>query len=489
MNNDNGRKLLLVEDEMIIALACKKNLEEFGYKVLLAETGESAIALCLGGNGIELVLMDINLGPGIDGPETAIRILKTADLPVVFLSGHAEQEVVVKTESVTSYGYVVKNSSITVLDASIKTAYRLFEANRNLLEINARQKEMISKKFDDRKKVEGEMQEANDRLRVLSVAIEQSPVTTVITDFEGLIEYVNPKFTDITGYSAEEAIGNNPRILKNPEKASSEYKELWDTILSGRNWHGVFHNKKKNGDFYWESAVISPVKNQDGRIAHFLAIKEDITDRKIAEERIQNLLSEKELILREVHHRIKNNMNTIYGLLLLQAHTLKDAVSIHALEDAANRVHSMMLLYTKLYQAADFSELSVSQYLPSLIDEIIRNFPNNSSVRIETKIDDIVLHVQKLQPLGIIINELLTNIMKYAFAGRDDGLITLSASLRENHVTIELADNGNGMPESVSFAKSTGFGLVLVSGLIKQIEGTIRIEREKGTRIIMEFER
>jgi PAS domain S-box-containing protein len=347
----------------------------------------------------------------------------------------------------------------------------------------------IARDITERKRAEAESKKISDRLKVLSIAIEQSPVTTVITDSEGLIEYVNPKFTAITGYTPEEAVGQNPRILKNPGKPKEDYKELWDTILSGNNWHGIFHNKKKNGDFYWESSVISPVKNTAGTITHFLAIKEDITDRKNAEEKIKNLLVEKELILKEVHHRIKNNMNTIYGVLLLQAQTLSDPSAINALTDAANRVKSMMVLYSNLYQSVDFSEISVEMYLPPLIDEILANFPNRKAVQVTKRIEGFILPVNKLQPLGIIINELLTNIMKYAFDGRDDGVISISASLRDGHVIITIEDNGNGMPESVNFEKSTGFGLVLVAGLTKQIDGTIRIERKSGTRIILEFER
>jgi len=212
-------------------------------------------------------------------------------------------------------------------------------------------------------------------------------------------------------------------------------------------------------------------------------INEHVTDNG----KIANLLSDKERILQEVHHRIKNNMSTIYGLLLLQVGTLKEPKAITALEDSANRVKCMMMLYDKLYKSADFIVISVYSYLPPLIDEICANFPGADTVVIHKDIADFSLNVKKLQPLGIILNELLTNVMKYAFIGRPGGEIAVSASLKDDLVTVIVADDGNGMPESIDFDNSTGFGLVLVRGLTQQLGGSIRIERGKGTRIVLEF--
>ena len=126
---------------------------------------------------------------------------------------------------------------------------------------------------------------ADEEVYRLSRAVEQSPVTVMITDAEGMIEYVNPAFTAITGYDAEEAVGQTPRFLKSGHTSDEVYKELWETITSGREWCGVFHNRKKGGELYWESATISALKNLDGVITNFIGIKEDITERVEAEER------------------------------------------------------------------------------------------------------------------------------------------------------------------------------------------------------------
>ncbi len=140
-----------------------------------------------------------------------------------------------------------------------------------------------------------ERKEAETQLKKLSQAVDQSPASVVITDLEGKIEYVNPKFTRVTGYSLSEAIGENPRILKSGIQTTEFYRDMWKTIIAGKEWHGEFHNLKKNGEPYWESASISPIRNSNGKITHFLAVKEDITSRKLAEE----ALRESEETLRE----------------------------------------------------------------------------------------------------------------------------------------------------------------------------------------------
>jgi PAS domain S-box-containing protein len=132
-----------------------------------------------------------------------------------------------------------------------------------------------------------ERKQAEEELKKLSSAVEQSQVSVVITDPDGTIEYVNPKFTQVSGYSYEEAIGQNPRVLNAGIQPPEFYKDLWDTIKSGKDWQGEFANKKKNGDVYWENATISPIRNTEGRITHFVAVKEDISERKQAEEALR----------------------------------------------------------------------------------------------------------------------------------------------------------------------------------------------------------
>ena len=144
-----------------------------------------------------------------------------------------------------------------------------------------------------------------EQLKIYQRAVEQSPATVVITDTSGAIEYVNPKFSMLTGYSREDAIGANPRILKSGRQGPEFYREMWETLLAGREWRGEFHNLKKNGDSYWESASISPITDEHGAITHYIAVKEDITARKEAEEalRVRNAQMQKDLMIAQSAHR------------------------------------------------------------------------------------------------------------------------------------------------------------------------------------------
>ncbi|MHC9538962.1 MAG: PAS domain S-box protein [Vulcanimicrobiota bacterium] len=211
-------------------------------------------------------------------------------------------------------------------------------------------------------------------------------------------------------------------------------------------------------------------------------------ERMDAEERIKGLLAEKELLLKEVHHRIKNNMSTMIGLLSLQARKMENPTAAGALMEARSRLQSMGVLYDKLYRSENLTEVSMKDYLLSLINDIAGIFPDSESLKIKTRIDDFVLPVRVVSPLGLIVNELLTNAMKYAFTDRDECIIDVTAQLRDNRVTLVIEDNGNGIPESVDIHTSGGFGLMLVGMLVEQLNGTVRIERNGGTAFILEFQ-
>ncbi|HZW40087.1 MAG TPA: chemotaxis protein CheB [Ignavibacteriaceae bacterium] len=207
-----------------------------------------------------------------------------------------------------------------------------------------------------------------------------------------------------------------------------------------------------------------------------------------SEDNYRILLKEKELILKEIHHRIKNNMNVIYSILNLQADEDNNVHSKNSLLDAAARVHSMMILYDKLYRSADNNTANIKEYFPSLIEEMLLIFPKFAKVELNSQLKDISVGAHVLSCVGIILNELITNSMKYAFKNRDDGIISISALSEENHIIISYEDDGPGIPEKITNGNPNSFGLLLISTMAAQINGKINMKNENGVKYILEFD-
>ena len=239
---------------------------------------------------------------------------------------------------------------------------------------------------------------------------------------------------------------------------------------------------------------ISPLSETIGLILSILilfgiiGIGRILIERKIAGEKINLLLKEKEIILKEVHHRIKNNMNTTYGLIVLQSDAVKDPEAKKALEDASNRVQAMITLYEELFISGNYSEISMKTYLPMLSERIIANFPNRDLVKLNVSSDDFIMDEKRLSSLGLIINELLTNIMKYAFKGRNSGNIDITFKMNDHKLYLVIKDDGIGFSKEIDTPQSSGFGLSLVDALTNQLEGKLDYNINNGTTVTLEID-
>ncbi|MEI8094680.1 MAG: transporter substrate-binding domain-containing protein [Spirochaetales bacterium] len=197
--------------------------------------------------------------------------------------------------------------------------------------------------------------------------------------------------------------------------------------------------------------------------------------------------AEKAVILKEVHHRIKNNMAAVQAMLYLQAQELNGTPAAAALADAQSRLESMMLLYDKLYRSDTYGSLAVGPYLSDLVSHILENFARRAEVTYTTACDEVSLPSAQLQPLAILLNELITNAMKYAFAGRSSGKLAVELRRSGSGLKLSVADDGVGMATDVDFDHSTGFGMQLASLMAQQLRGKLHIERKNGTRVVLEF--
>jgi len=336
----------------------------------------------------------------------------------------------------------------------------------------------------ERKMMEEKLRESENNYRTLSDS-GQALIWTAGTD--KLCNYFNRVWFEFTGRTFEQEYGNGWAEGVHPDDFQHCLNIYTGSFDRREKFSMEYRVRRHDGEYRWLLDEGSPRYNSKGEFIGYIGHCFDINERKIAEEKIKTLLQEKELILKEAHHRIKNNMSTVSSIMWLQLETLKEPSAIAALNDARSRVQSMMVLYDKLYRSNDFKDLSFKQYITPLVDEIIDNFPNKGMVKTEKYIDDFMIDAKILSALGIIINEILTNIMKYAFTGRGNGLIKITAKILDNCMTVTIADNGIGIPESINIATSSGFGLQLVDMMTKQLRGTIKIERNNGTKFILEF--
>ncbi len=209
--------------------------------------------------------------------------------------------------------------------------------------------------------------------------------------------------------------------------------------------------------------------------------------RRLAEEQAQKTIQERDLLLREVHHRIKNNMATVVNLLTLQAATTTNKETIASLENARTRVQSMMLIYERLYRSKNYQQVSIKEYLENLVDEIRNTYPQSAAIMIETDVQDFPLEPDVLFHLGILINELITNSIKYAFPQGEGGLIRVYGRCFEKQIQIVIQDTGCGIPDSVDLSAPSGFGLSLVQILAEQIGAELKLERKNGTSFCITF--
>jgi PAS domain S-box-containing protein len=358
-------------------------------------------------------------------------------------------------------------------------------------------RERLEEMVKERTRQVEEMNEALDRTNrklgeseeLFRGVFEKSPIGIAITDsVTQRFLRANRRFCELTGYTADELAGMTIESITHPEDRQRESDYIRDYH---QNPLTPFHMEKryvrKNGEVRLVSLTGDFIDMPGGAPPLALGNVIDITEHRRAEEKISSLLAEKELLLKEVHHRIKNNFNTVMNLLALQSRGQSNPAVSATLMDAQSRIKSMEALYDKLYRSESFKEVSIRNYLPLLMDEIVAMFPHRDMVTLETETADFQLSAKLLSPLGIIVSELVTNSMKYAFMGRDRGLIQASASLKDGRVTLIYKDNGNGIHESIGFDGSTGFGLQLIALLTKQLKGTIRLERHQGAMFILEF--
>lgn len=337
-----------------------------------------------------------------------------------------------------------------------------------------------------RKKAMKDIEESEKQYRLL---VDNSFDVIYRINAERIITFTSPSWTVLLGHNISDVTGRPYTDFIHPEDAGACEEFVKKVILSGERQSGLdYRIRHLDGTWHTHTSSAVPVLDDSGNFAAFVGIAKDITDRKNAENEIKKLLYEKELLLKEVHHRIKNNMGTISSLLYLQADSVKNDIAAAVLNDARNRVQSMMVIYDKLYRSADFRNISSKDYLTNLINGVSYTFTGSSRIDIIMDIEEVFLDSEILFPVGIIINELLSNSSKYAFTDKNNGIIKISfIQGYDKRMEVIFKDNGIGIPEDVISGKSSGFGMNLVKILVKQIKGDMHVDYKNGTEYRIYF--
>ncbi|MEN6290690.1 MAG: sensor histidine kinase, partial [Methanobacterium sp.] len=215
----------------------------------------------------------------------------------------------------------------------------------------------------------------------------------------------------------------------------------------------------------------------------------DITERKKSEDKIKASLKEKEVLLREIHHRVKNNLQIISTLLQLQSDEITDQKTLENYRESENRIQSIALIHEKMYQSRDISNIDFTSYIKSLINDLMYSYDADSR-NIKSVIDtgNFLFSIETVQPLGLIVNEIISNSLKYAFKNRDEGTVLVKLEkMDSNKFKLIVSDNGMGFPENIDFRNTSSLGLQLVNELVKQLEGDIELNIDDGTEFVIIF--
>ncbi len=361
-----------------------------------------------------------------------------------------------------------------------------------------------------------ERKQAEREIRRLSQAVEHSPVSVVITDTNGNIEYVNLKFTQVTGYSREEAVGQNPRILSSGQMPIGYYKNLWQTILSGEEWKGEFINKKKSGEIYWESASISPVVDANGKIAYFVAIKEDTTNRKkimeelkSAKKKAESATRAKSEFLATMSHEIRTPMNAIMGMSHLMMDTELSDTQYGYLSNIQSAADSLLTIINDILdlskiEAGKMEFESVEFEWHQIIEKIfnvLKFTANEKKLELIYSFGKNIPQVMVGDPtrLSQVIMNLVGNAVKYTPSGEvwvHTELVSLPESKENIVLRVSIKDTGIGISDSnlsslfTPFTQAdssttrkyggTGLGLVIAKRLVNKMGGDIEVQSVPG---------
>ncbi|MBT4287438.1 MAG: PAS domain S-box protein, partial [Bacteroidetes bacterium] len=347
-----------------------------------------------------------------------------------------------------------------------------------------------------RKQNENKLKESEE---FFSQMLEQSIVSTQLLDPDGTCVRVNPKFCGLFGVESQNMVGY--KIFEDEAiKESDAYEPLLDVFnnKNSRRWRNSFDislasessgvKTTKPERVYLEN-LSYPILDQEGNLQKVLIQHNDITEQKQSEEQIKASLKEKETLIDEIHHRVKNNIAIIASLLKMQSNSIEDPQIKEVLKESQNRVYAMSAVHETLHGSDNLSQIDLKTYLSKVTTSIFQTYSiNPDKVKLNISVEEIPISIDQANPIGLVINELISNSLKYAFPDERKGEITVSMKKLNKELELTIMDDGIGMPDELDWKNAKSLGLKLVRALVEnQLDGSIDMESNNGTKFTIKF--
>jgi PAS domain S-box-containing protein len=339
----------------------------------------------------------------------------------------------------------------------------------------------VSRDITAIKKAEEELRLSEERHRAI---YDQAYIGIARIAKMGRFLLVNERLCSMLDYSADELYKKTFYELGVQEEVEESLVD-WDQLLSGKikNFSREQTYIRQGGDFLSANVTVSLVRDSNDNPNYFVAVFEDITERKEYESQLEESIKEKEVLLKEVHHRVKNNMQVISSILNLQSSYIADETALGILRESQDRIKSMSFVHESLYQSKTMSEVNFSEYIENIARNLFHSYGRpEGGIKLDFNLEEVYLNLDTSIPCGLIVNEIVSNSLKYAFQGRPEGRIVIEFSKQsEEKLKLIIRDDGIGLPENLDVESAESLGLQLVTTLITQIGGELEIVVSKGT--------
>lgn len=330
-------------------------------------------------------------------------------------------------------------------------------------------------------------QRLNSNQKYTRLLLDSSIDMICACDQNGKITELNQAGQNTFGYSITEVLSDD---LSRLYAEKDQYNAIRKIITEDEIFLGEVVHRKKNGETFPAYISASVLKNERGEIIGMMSISRDITRIKETEEQLKKSVHEKEILLKEIHHRVKNNMQVISSILKLQSAYVKDKKTIELLDECRNRIASMAFIHATLYMTKDFTNINFADYVTNIASNLQQSYrvPDKKTL-LKLDVPKVFLHIDDAIPCGLIINELLSNSFKYAFAKTKKGTVGISVKVKKENIILAIWDNGAGFPQKVDYKNTESLGLQLVMSLTEQLAGKIKLESrpDEGTKFIIAF--